>query len=426
MADKPLQYLTTLHRFEEIKLGLQTMQALLAALGNPQAKFRTVHIAGTNGKGSTAAFLASILRAARYKTGLYTSPHLCSFNERIVINGRPLAQKNLGRLINRVRQAAQSARLSPTFFEFTTALAFLHFAAQRIDIGVIEVGMGGDLDATNVITPLVSIITNISVDHTDWLGSTAAAIARHKAGIIKPSVPLVTAVTNEAITAFLARRCSKKDAPFNHLSSLLHITPLNNSLTGQSFSTQGLINDSFNISLLGPHQLTNAATSITAALVLKHSLPAITIAAIKRGLSAARWPGRLDIISRRPFILLDGAHNDAGLNSLANALARCPFPPADTLVVGIKSDTDPAPIIKTIAPRFRQIITTQANYDPFPASRLQSLFNPKKYMLKAIPDSQQAITYAIKNLKPGSLLLVTGSLYLIGDVMSVLKKPLRI
>lgn len=423
MANKALQYLTTLHRFEEIKPGLQTMQALLAALGNPQTKFRSVHIAGTNGKGSTAAFLASILRAANYKTGLYTSPHLCSFNERVVINGRSLDDQSLSRLINRIRQAAQSAHLSPTFFEFTTALAFQHFAKQQIDIGVIEVGMGGDLDATNVITPLVSIITNVSVDHTEWLGPTAAAIAKHKAGIIKPSVPLVTAETNPAITSILARRCSDQNAPFYHLSNLLQTNPISSSLACQSFSTQGLVNNKFKISLLGPHQLTNAATAITTALVLRSSHPAITTAAIKRGLSSARWAGRLDIVSRRPFILLDGAHNDAGLDSLASALDNCPFPPADTLVVGIKSDTNPAPIIKTIAPRFRQIITTQANYDPFPVSRLQSLFNPKKYALQAIPDPQQAITYAIKNLKPGSLLLVTGSLYLIGDILSALKKP---
>jgi dihydrofolate synthase/folylpolyglutamate synthase len=423
MIDKQLNYLTHLHRFEKIKPGLQTMLSLMQALGNPQTKFPSIHIAGTNGKGSTAAFIASILQQSKCHTGLYTSPHLCSFPERVVIDGQPITDTHLSHLISQVRAAARQAHLTPTFFEFTTALAFLHFAAQNIDIAVIEVGMGGDLDATNVITPLLSIITNVTIDHTEWLGRTKPTIAQHKAGIIKPGIPLITAETDPSICSFFAGRCSHLNSPFYSVSSLLPTTSGQITLDGQSFASSGMINDTYQISLLGPHQITNAATAITAALVLKKSLPAITRQTIHQGLANAKWPGRLDIVSRDPFILLDGAHNDAGIASLSTALHTSHFPPPDTLVVGLKADTNPQPILKKIAPLFRRIVVTEANYNPLPASQLISLFNPHQYSLHAIPDPHQALLFAQQALPPNSLLLVTGSLYLIGDVLVALKKP---
>lgn len=423
MIDEQLNYLTHLHRFEAIKPGLQTMQSLMQALDNPQTKFSSIHIAGTNGKGSTAAFISSILQQSHYRTGLYTSPHLCSFRERVVIDGQPIADIPLSQLIDLVRAAARQTKLTPTFFEFTTALAFLHFAAQKIDVAVIEVGMGGDLDATNVIEPLLSIITNVTIDHTEWLGQTRLTIAQHKAGIIKPGTPLVTAETNPSICSFFADRCSQLDSPFYSVSSLLPASSRPSTLDFQTFATSGLVNDTYQISLLGPHQITNAATAITASFVLKNSLPAITGQSIKQGLARTKWPGRLDIISYDPFILLDGAHNDAGIASLSHALDVSPFPPLDTLVVGLKADTNPRPIVQNIAPRFRSIIATQANYDPLPADQLMSLFSSRQCCLHAIPDPGQALTFARQTLWPNRLLLVTGSLYLIGDVLAALKKP---
>ena len=423
MINEQLNYLKRLQRFEKIKPGLQTMRSLMAALDNPHTKFKSVHITGTNGKGSTSALLASILQQSNYCTGLYTSPHLCSFHERIVINGRSVSNSALSHLISQVRDAADQSNISATYFEFTTALAFLHFAQQSVDIAVIEVGMGGDLDATNVITPLLSIITNVAIDHTAWLGSTKRAIAKHKAGIIKPHVPLVTAEIDPMTSSYFYRLCAKQSSPFYPVATLLAATPKHHSLDGQSFTTAGLINGNWQISLLGHHQITNASTALTGAVILKNSLPAINPQTIHRGLAKTVWPGRLDIISRDPFILLDGAHNDAGFASLTSALDTCPFPPADTLVIGCKSDTDPGPILKHIAPRFRQIVFTQANYDPLPAPRLRSLFDPQKYSLHTIPNPRAAIAFATKTLNPCSLLLVTGSLYLIGDILSALKKP---
>jgi len=433
-----LNYLTQLERYQEIKPGLAVMIRMLAALDNPHHQLPTIHIAGTNGKGSTAAFLASVLTAAGCKTGLYTSPHLHHFNERVQVNGQPVTNQELISLIAKIRQATQQHQLEPTYFEFTTALAFLYLAQQQVDIAVIEVGLGGSLDATNVITPLVSVITNIGLDHTEWLGQTKQAIAARKAGIIKPHVPVITAETDPNILAYLKNIATPKNSQLYAVHEHLDATVTNHSLTNQTFTpiqtpiqTPGvrinatsLLDQEFSIPLLGKHQITNA---LTALLTLRHlkAHPELSVSvkasAVKKGLAETHWPGRLDVVSQDPFILVDGAHNLESIAALSDFLSENLnlLPPLDVLVIGMKRDKNLQPIIDHLVPKFRQVIVTEGKYQPTPASQLAAQLGP---VAQAIPDIKQALTQAQQDLKPNHLMLITGSLYMIGDALTILRK----
>ena len=309
--DQQLARLTGLRRFDTIKPGLETTTRLLAALGNPHQQFQSVHIAGTNGKGSTATFLGSILQqtgslpptshSRQPKTGLYTSPYVHNFNERMQVNSIPVTDLELAELITQTQKAAAQHQLDPTFFEFATAVAFLHFANQDVDTAVVEVGMGGALDATNVITPAISIITNIGLDHTEWLGTTNEKIAEQKAGIIKEGVPVVTAETDPDILEYFAKVCRQKNAALYAVNDHLVATVTKRLLTSQTFTTRGVINDTFTIPLLGEHQVTNALTALLAWHVIS---PLPSLGAVHDGLAKAFIPGRLEIVSKNTFILV--------------------------------------------------------------------------------------------------------------------------
>ncbi len=463
---RQLAYLHNLQRFEAIKPGLGVIHALLAELGNPHRQFSSIHIAGTNGKGSVAAMLASMLQHSSpppttYNLhpliGRYTSPHLTRFNERVCINDTPVTDGELARLISNVRAAAERTRLSPTFFEFTTAAAFLHFARQCVDIAVVEVGMGGRLDATNVITPLVSIITNIGLDHTQWLGATRRAIAREKAGIIKPGVPLVTAERNPGTLAYFASICRAQRAPFYPVHQHLHARRLYHDLNSQSFTVRTLAPParvSFSLPLLGRHQIDNALTALLALqfasggardkrLQKISSRDARLTRYAQRGLAAVRWPGRLQIFSRDPFILLDGAHNPNGVRALARFLDDEPLLPSpDILVLGSKNDKDITALLKHIVPRFRHVVVTEASYQPMPAAALaeriaragktpgvnrktpgveEARARNNALLITAEPNLARALALARRELRPGQMLLITGSLYLIGDALQNIK-----
>ncbi len=443
--DRELDYLNKLQRFEKIKPGLTRMWAIMDALGNPHRKFASIHISGTNGKGSTAAMLSAALTAAGLKTGLYTSPYLCCFNERIRINEKDIPDGELANLIRDVRLVDSHHQINLSFFEFCTAVAYLHFARQQVDIAMVEVGMGGANDATNVISPLVSIITNISLDHTNWLGRTTAAIACEKAGIIKPGVPLVTAERNPKIIQYFKKVCQQNHSPFYQIDDFLTVVPKRLCLNSQAFTVKQKrflpIADyqpqitNYTIPLLGQHQLDNACLALLALPGVKQTTKNPLCPPyqgdylkffndIRRGLSKTRWLGRMQIFSRRPFILLDGAHNPAGAIALARALDDYPFPPPDTLLIGLKKDKDPAIFLKEIVPRFRHIIATEANYQPLPAEQLAVQIKPclnRGSTVEAIPDLSAALVCAQQSLKPKSMLLITGSLYLIGDTLRLLQ-----
>ena len=452
-----LQYLYKLERFEKIKPGLTVMRKLLHELGNPQDAFPSIHIAGTNGKGSVAAMLASMLQhvsplirgAGGVNIGRYTSPHLIRFNERVTINNRPVTDAALAGLISDVRAAAARAQINPTFFEFTTALAFLHFAHEQVDAAVIEVGMGGDLDATNVITPKLTIITNIGRDHTRWLGVTHHAIAEHKAGIIKPGVPLITAERKTTLLNYFQDICRQKDAPLLPVHQHLKARRISQNLEGQTFVAQ---QETFTLPLLGRHQIDNALTALLAFSEFVTS-PLLKIGkwnsfiiqkevliAANAGLKNIRWPGRLQIFSRDPFILLDGAHNPPAVRALARTLDELPLPEPGVLILGSKYDKNIAPILKHIVPRFQKIIVTEANFQPMPAAELTRRIahflplperNPpvggkgKKaaaVRIQTIPNPKDALAAAQKELEANKMLLITGSLYLVGDALQALEQ----
>ncbi len=422
-----LKYLYSLERFG-IKLGLEVMQKLTKALGHPERKFKSIHIAGTNGKGSTAAFLASILQEAGYKTGLYTSPHLVRFNERIKSNGRDISDREILALTEFIKKTAEENDLQPTFFEFTTALAFLHFARKKVDFAVIETGMGGRLDATNVITPEISIITSIGLEHTQYLGNTLLKIAAEKAGIIKKGVPAIIAEENPRLIRFFRKACTQKKATVHMLDKEIHYSRERWGLDGQSFSASfmtgknpgagGAVKSLFYIPLLGQHQLRNAAAAMLAASYL-----GMPLEKIRAGLAKTYWPGRLEVIRRKPLIIVDGAHNAAGMRTVRDFLNSLPQPlPPKVLLLGIAKDKAIEEMVSCIAPGAKSIIISQGNYKPADmdvierACRKHSAAGSAVKILR-IADVKEAIIKALEETGKDGLLLVTGSLYFVGDVL---------
>ena len=390
---KAIQYLYSLEKYG-IRLGLKKIKTFLKSLGNPQDRLNLIHVAGTNGKGSTCALIESVLIRAGYKVGLYTSPHLVRFNERIRINGREITDKKVAELVERIKYRSQKSEVrsqqnsklsSPTFFEFTTAMAFLYFAEEKVDIAVIEVGLGGRLDATNVGSPIVSIITNIEKDHEAILGSRMTDIAFEKAGIIKRDGILISAEEKSATLKVLASECRRKRAAFYRLNkdfliddsqkpapagskqgSEVRSLPLQAVSRGQksggrtfSFKGRRRVFKDLKTNLLGKHQLQNAACALAALEVLEEDGYDITESAVRKGLKNIFWPGRLEIVSKRPLIVLDCAHNPAGAAVLKHALQREFNYKRLFLILGIMADKDMKGIISTLAPIADTVILTR-------------------------------------------------------------------
>ena len=408
--DEQLNYMYSLQRFG-IKPGLDTISRLLGALSNPERRFRSIHITGTNGKGSTSAIVASILQAAGWRVGLYTSPHLLAFNERIQINNRPILDPELAELIQVVRQAAEKHQLQPTFFEFTTAVAYIYFARQSLDMAVIEVGLGGGWDATNVITPELSIVTNIGLDHADIIGPTVMDIAKEKAGIIKPGVPLITAEKDPGLLTYFQQICADNNSELFDVNQLLSAELLRDDWQGQAIRVHGSVKGRFHLPLLGEHQITNMLTAALAAnqVLAGHSQ---LNAALEQGIGNVKWPGRLQVLSQRPFVLIDGAHNEPGLAAL-NTFLNQHMPSGDVVVLGIKQGKDTVPTLQPIISRFQHVITTEGEYQPIEAKELANNLKEFHSSVQAIPDASQAMQTAQNLLPPEGRLLVTGSLYLL-------------
>ncbi len=424
-----IEYLYGLQK-QGVKLGLANSFQLMELMGRPHEKFRSVHVAGTNGKGSTAAFLAFMLREAGLRTGLYTSPHLVNFTERIRINGVPIAEDRVMNLTRRVqdgwRRLAESGRtqsLSPTFFEATTAVAFTYFAEERVDIAVVEVGMGGRMDSTNVITPLVSVITNIDLEHTEFLGNTLEQIAGEKAGIVKERVPVVTGATQPEVISVIENRAGALHAPSYRLSR--DFQP-ENIVSGrpQSFDYRGLtaFYKSLRVHMLGGYQIDNACLALAAAECMRTSGLAISEAAVRNGLNKARWEGRLERVSEKPDIYLDGAHNPASARALARTVRQMRSGYRNlVLVIGILADKDYRAILSELAPLADSVVATRPQYsralDVFTlASEIRGLHRPV-ITTDTLPD---AVVAARRCSSADDIILITGSLYVVGDARATL------
>lgn len=381
-------YLASLEKFG-INLGQERITYLLKKLGDPHLKFKSIHIAGTNGKGSTAAMTASILKEAGYKVGLYTSPHLFDYRERIKINGKDISRSDLESGLELIKKISDELTDKPTIFEALTALAFDWFAKKKIDYAVVEVGLGGRLDATNVIAPLVSIITNIDYEHTEVLGRSLSKIAREKAAIIKPGVPVVTAEKKTEPLKVMKEACQDKD------SFLIGVSP-------------GFASASAN--LVGKHQKVNAACAVSA---LRLARIKVARAAIKRGLQRTNWPGRFQVISKRPLIVVDGAHNPAGAKALRVTIEEA-FSKKFTLVFGCQRSKDFRKILKELKPITSNAIITKSSHKLAAGPR-----KILKYLKKLGVRSTVAVSVenAISKWDGESPLLITGSLFTAADAL---------
>jgi len=413
-----------------IKLDLEPMRALMELLGDPHQSLICLHVAGTNGKGSVCAMLASIMRQQGYVTGLYTSPHLIKFNERIQVNGDMIQDAALQDLIVEVEQAA--AKLSErgmrdvTFFEFTTALAFLHFKKSGVQIAVIETGMGGRLDATNIITPALSIITSIGLDHTAYLGDTIEQIAGEKAGIIKAGRPVIIGSLPETATQIMVRRAGELRSPVLIAENAVNVSVKAMSLEGQSIqiasdeADYGIIHTR----LLGKHQAVNAAVVVAAAECLNRLVRVpVSSQAVKAGLAQAEWQARSQVLSLNPPVILDGGHNPEAASVLAVWIKKVGGKRPLGLVVGFLADKDPAAFIQAFGQLVRKVWIVPIHSDrAMPVDEIKRRIRTPvtvEYAANVHEAKDAASAWAVNE---GGMVLITGSLYLAGEVLSEQKK----
>ncbi|HQK99740.1 MAG TPA: folylpolyglutamate synthase/dihydrofolate synthase family protein [Smithellaceae bacterium] len=406
-----IDYLDSLNA-NVMHFGLARVGDALDRLGRPHLDYPAVLIAGTNGKGSTAAMLAAMLSAAGYKTGLYTSPHLVDVRERIVIDGRKISAGDFNDLVFRVRRAA---RLPLTYFEVLTAAAYLHFSRQRVDIAVLEVGLGGRLDATNVCRPLVSVITNIALEHTAWLGKTLSAIAREKAGIIRKDGLCLTAATQKKVLYVLETVCREKNAGLRILGVDFHVrADQDGRLTyrGSLGSLRGL-----EISLSGDHQRKNAALALAALEAVTASGFVAPEAAIRRGLKKTRWAGRGEILCPKPLFVLDGAHNPAGVRALCRSLGKQYAFDRLILIFAALADKDYPSMLARIAPEAHRIYLPRLSVSrAVSPEHLADILRSMKKKPVIVETTGQAMKQAFARAGRGDLIVAAGSLYLAGDI----------
>ncbi len=398
------------------------INTLLKELGEPQKGMKYVHIAGTNGKGSTSAFMASILRCAGYRTGLYTSPYIQRFNERIQVNGVEIPDEAVAEITTEIAAAAERVQAQgyrrPTIFELITALGFVWFSRSRCDIVVLEVGMGGRLDATNAIDEAeVSIITNIGFDHMEFLGNTLPLIAREKAGIIKRGGTVVLYGQSEEVEAVFRAVCEEKNAVLLRSDSSLAVIR-EYGLDGTTFdfgSHKGL-----KISLLGRYQARNACTAVTAAEALRGKGWAVTEKALREGLEKAHWPGRLELLRRDPVVIVDGAHNPQGAEALMEAMGLL-FPGKKlNIVVGVLADKDYASSIDIAAPFAKKFYAvTPPSYRALASERLaDEIQRHGGVPVKSFGSIPAALQAALNESESDDVVCIFGSLYQVGEVRS--------
>jgi dihydrofolate synthase / folylpolyglutamate synthase len=427
-----LSYLTDLgNELRGTKFDLQTIECITDALGHPERKYPCAIVAGTNGKGSTSVMLASIVERAGYRTGLYTSPHLVRVNERIRVNGHEIRDEEFAGSFSEVRRVVDTlveAKLlpqRPSFFEFLTATAFLHFARVGVDFAVFEVGMGGRLDATNIVDPRVAVITNVDLDHTEFLGNTHAAIAREKAGVIKERRPVVSGCSQFEASEVVRQRCSELGA---ELLEMAHLAKVSNfrSRSGHRFFDLALNGDRFTdltSPLPGKFQVRNAEQAVAAAWLLARQGLSVTHGAIVDGLRKARWPGRLEAVHNRPLVLLDGAHNPAAARELADFVREELAGRRLRLVYASMRDKAISEISATLFPLAEEVYLTRPKLvrAATPEEILATArIEPGKAVVESVP--ARAVERACRAAVATDVVLVTGSLFLVGAIKQALQE----
>ena len=409
--------------------NLERISRLLAHLGNPHRRLKVVHIAGSKGKGSTAALIASILTRAGYKTGLFTQPHLITPRERCRINSRLISEEDFAQYVDRLRPSIEAmtelelvGRVS--FFEIYTALVFTYFADNAVDFAVIEVGLGGRLDATNVVDPLVSVITPISLEHTAILGDTHEAIAKEKAEIIKPNRPVVLAPQVPEAQAVFETVAADRDAPMDAVGRDIRLKRKDWNTNGQTLdlTTQSVLYPDLFLSLLGEHQAVNAATAVGCIERIRQEGYNVPRTSIYSGLKEVCWAGRMQVVGRSPAILLDGAHSPTSAEALCKAICEVFHYRRLILVVGLMRDKDLQAIGEILCPFADEIIITQAFDNPrvTPAEEIAGAWSEIGTKFHVCPNAREAIPLAQSIATTSDLICIAGSIYIVGEAMKVL------
>jgi len=424
--DQALEYLASLNKFG-MNFGLARIEKLLELMRHPERRFKSVHVTGTNGKGSTTAMLAAILTAAGIKTARFTSPHLVEYTERMTVNGEPVNKNAFAAAIDHtsrfVAQMTDAGWEHPTEFEVLTAAAFHYFAAAGVDYAVIEAGLGGLLDSTNVIMPELAVITNVTLEHTDRCGTTVPQIAYHKAGIIKQGIAVVTAARGEAL-AVIEAAAADKAAPLYVCGQ--DFTGMSAGLTGRGQSVTITTREygdlgEFTLNLLGRHQAENCALAVMAARVLAEQEPRITVFAMREALAAVVWPGRFEVVADRPAVVLDGAHNPDGARALRATLDDI-YPGKEVVfLLGILADKDVSGIIRSlIRAKDAAIVVrpdSQRAADPQTVARLL-----EARLVETAASIEEGYARARLIAGPDGVVCIAGSLYLIGAARAAICK----
>ncbi|GAA0718240.1 folylpolyglutamate synthase/dihydrofolate synthase family protein [Clostridium malenominatum] len=408
--------------------GTKRVETILELLGNPHKELKCIHVAGTNGKGSTTAMISQILIESGYKVGMYTSPYLEEFEERIQINGENIPKDRLSSVITKVFVAVEKIIEewgSPTEFEIITCAMFLYYYEEKIDYAVIEVGLGGRMDSTNVITPLVSVITSISFDHMGILGDTLEKIAYEKGGIIKEGVPVVLYPQEEEAENVIRDICSGKDSFLIKVDKycVKEVENLYNVKYQKFIITTEEKEYNVQLSLLGVHQILNSAVVLNTIEQLQHQGVQIKEEHIKEGLKKVKWAGRMEIIQNNPMVLLDGAHNIDGINKLSENVKKYFKYNNLILIIGILADKQVEEMIKTITPLAHKVIAiTPHSYRAENAEKLGEIIKKYNNSYEKIEDYKEAYVKALSYCGKDDMVLVCGSLYMIGDMRKIVRQ----
>ena len=423
-----LKFIEESHKFG-MRLGLENSFKLLDLLGNPQDKLKIVHVAGTNGKGSVCSFIANTLKEQGYKVGLYTSPYLETFTERIRLNGENIPEEDVARIVtimkDKIEDMVKEGYAYPTEFEIETAMAFYYYCEQNADYVVLEVGLGGRYDATNVVkSPLVSVIVSLSLDHIGVLGDTLGKIAYEKAGIIKENSIAVVYKQKEEAEEVIKDVCKEKNTKYIE-ANFEDMKIKKSDIYSQVFDCTilGERMEDMEISLIGEHQVNNAILALTVIKVLRDERQVeISEEATRRGFLNTKWPGRIEKIKDNPVFIIDGAHNEDGAKSLSKALDKHFKGKKMTLLIGMLKDKDIDGVLELLMDKFNKVITTTPDNDrAICAEELQDKI--KKYIddVIAIPNIEDAVKYTLDNAKEDDIIISAGSLYMIGHIRTLVK-----
>lgn len=422
-----LNYINESHKFG-IRLGLDNMRNLLELLGNPQDKLNVIHVAGTNGKGSTCSFMTSILKESGYKVGLYTSPFLETFTERIKINGENIPEEDVARIVTLIKEKIEQRDIYPTEFEIVTAMAFYYYCEQGVDFVALEVGLGGRYDATNIIKASdVSVITSISLDHVGILGDTVAKIAYEKGGIIKENGTAIVYDQSDEAKDVIKDICKEKNARYievkfddiNIKQSDIYSQVYDCSIMGKEY-------EDLEIKLIGDHQVNNSILALSAIDFLKETKGLnITEEDIRKGLINTKWPGRIEKIMEKPIFIIDGAHNEDGARSLAKAIDKNFNGKKATLLIGMLEDKDIDGVLEILMPYFNKVITTTPdNPRAIDSEKLKDKISKYVDNIVSKPSIEEAVEYTLKNSSEDDIVISAGSLYMIGTVRTLVNKML--